>query len=187
MNSAVWRHASPPPATFLRRLAAAAAIIGLGLAASGCAQSMSEFARNADTPSPVALTPGDAQTAGVARPAILVDERTVPAEAPRTTAPMAIAPAARATPEVAAVDPSDPGIAPAATNLNRIPEQPKAKLLTADEKAKVIAELEAMAKKQSAQLDKDKTRTRTRKPPARPIIWIRPSESPVQLATEGAR
>ncbi len=40
-----------------------------------------------------------------------------------------------------------------------MPEQPKSKLLTPTEKAKVIAELEALAKKQSATLGKTKKST----------------------------
>ena len=125
---------------------------------------MSEFARGGDgatattyptSSGPVILEPGDPQTvASVARPAVLVDETTVPVSrspTARTTAPMAIAPPAA---QVAEAEQPDTGIEPAAVNLNRVPEQPKSKLLTPAEKAKVIAQLEALAKKQSATLDK---------------------------------
>ncbi len=138
---------------------AAIAVVGLGLAASACTQSMSDF--NTAFPAattPVALSPDDPQTtASVTRPAVLVDETTVPMP-PRgtvqTTAPMEIAPPAA---EVATAAQPDQGIAPAAVNLNQVPAQPKTKLLTPDEKAKVIAELEALAKKQSAALDRSKS------------------------------
>ena len=143
------------------------AIVGLGFAATGCAQSMSEFARTGDSASaypasgaPVALTPSDPQVASVARPAVLVDETTVPAkprsQSTRSSAPMEIAPRAA---EVASAEEPDTAIAPAAVNLNQVPAQPKSKLLTPDEKAKVIAELEALAKKQSATLGKAKKST----------------------------
>ena len=160
-NSVDWRHRDPPPYAFLRRLVTAAAIVGLGLAAAGCAQSMSEFARDGDgtvasaypaSSGPATLTPGDPQTVAVARPAVLVEEMTVPAsQSPtaRTTAPMAIAPAAA---QVAEAEQPNLRIEPAAVNLNRVPEEPKSKLLTPAEKAKVIAQLEALAKKQSATL-----------------------------------
>jgi hypothetical protein len=153
MNFADRRHRRPSSDRFWRRLTAASAIIALGLAAAGCAQSMSEFASNTDQPAsiaPVALEPGESQP--VAKPAVLVDETVEPAPAARTRAPMEIAPR---SPEAATAElPGD--IAPSATNLNRVPDQPKTKLLTADEKAKVIAELESLAKKQSATLGKDK-------------------------------
>ncbi len=149
------------------RWLATAIVVVLGLAASGCAQSMSEFAQTSSAmpttaaayPSngPVALTPPGASdepaTVGsVMQPAVMVEEATVPA--PRsgvaTRAPMAITPSA----ETADAEP-----APAATtngypNLGAPPEQPKSKLLTPEEKAKVIADLEALAKKQSAGLGK---------------------------------
>jgi hypothetical protein len=77
----------------------AAAIAALGLAASGCAQSMSEFARNADQKAAPAAypAPGDPQTMPAARPAVLVDEATVPVsrqspQTTRTSAPMKISP-----------------------------------------------------------------------------------------------
>ena len=124
---------------------------------------MSEFARGDGTTAsayptsgtPDILAPGDPQTvSAVVRPAVLVDETTVPASAAtaRTTAPMAIAPPAG---RVAEAEQPDLAIEPAAVNLNRVPEQPKSKLLTPAEKAKVIAQLEALAKKQSASLGKN--------------------------------
>jgi hypothetical protein len=161
-----WRSRHPASLASSRRWLVVAAVIGLGLAASGCAQSMSEFARNDASAGTVAtaypsagaatsLAPGDPQTvASMARPAVLVDETTEPAPAARTVAPMAIVPA---TANLASAAQPDQGIAPAAVNLNQVPEQPNSKLLTPAEKAKVIAELEALAKKQSATLGKKKS------------------------------
>jgi hypothetical protein len=162
MNIIDWRLRRPVLLDSSRAWLAVAAVVGLGLAASGCAQSMSEFARNDSSARTVATAypaPGDPQVAGVARPAVMVEETTVPAPTSRTTrtmAPMAIAPA---TAEPASAEQPGQGIAPAAVNLNRVPEQPKSKLLTPDEKAQVIAELEALAKKQSATLGKSKKST----------------------------
>jgi hypothetical protein len=168
-----WR--SPHPALFAssRGWLAVAAVIGLGLAASGCAQSMSELAGNdasagtmaAAYPSagaPTSLAPSEPLTvASMARPAVLVDETTEPvptARSARTTAPMAIAPATAelASAERTAAARADLAIAPSAVNLNQLPAQPKSKLLTPEEKAQVIAELEALAKKQSVTLGKAK-------------------------------
>lgn len=135
---------------------AATAIVGLGLAVSGCAQTMSEFAGGETTAStaPTALTPGDPAAVATARPAVLVDETTEPtSKNSATTTPMAIAP-----PTAYAEEPGQP-VSSAAVNLNQVPEQPKAKLLSPDEKARVIAELEALAKKQSAAFGKGKKST----------------------------
>ena len=113
---------------------------------------MSEFARST-SPSTTATaypSPGDPQAAGLARPAVLTDETTIPAGTARTKAPMAIAPPAT---HVTSAEQPD-AIAPAATNLNQVPAQPNSKLLTPEQKAKVIAELEALAKKQSTALGK---------------------------------
>ncbi len=164
MKFTEWRTSRPASTASVRRWLAVAAVLGLGLAASGCAQSMSEFARDADgtassaypaSAQPTTLAPGNPGTVA-SRPAVMVEERTVaasPAPAARTTAPMAIAPPAA---ETASVAPPSEGIAPSVANLNRVPEQPKGKLLTPTEKAKVIAELEALAKKQGAALDKSR-------------------------------
>lgn len=162
MTSPDGRLRRPLARLLSHRLTAVAAIVGLGLAASGCAQSIGGFADIGPQAStkPVALSPSDPQTvAGIARPAVMVDESTVPIPPKgtvRTTAPMEIAPPAA---EIAKAEPADQGIAPAAVNLNEVPEQPKTKLLTPAEKAKVIAELEALAKKQSAQLSRSKKST----------------------------
>lgn len=168
-----WRFRHPASLASSRGWLIVAAVIGLGLAASGCAQSMSEFARNdasagttatayPSANAPTSLAPGDPQTmASMARPAVLVDETTEPAptaRTARTTAPMAIVPATAdlaSTAQPAAAEP-DRAIAAAAVNLNQLPAQPRSKLLTPEEKAQVIAELEALAKKQSATLGKAK-------------------------------
>jgi hypothetical protein len=44
-------------------------------------------------------------------------------------------------------------------NLNQVPEGPKSKLLTPEEKAKVIADLEALAKSQAAAVEKSRKAT----------------------------
>ncbi len=160
-----WRFRHPASLASSRGWLLVAAVIGLGLAASGCAQSLSEFARNdasAGTTATAYPAPGDPQTmASMARPAVLVDETTEPvptARSARTTAPMAIVPATAdlaSTAQPAAAAP-DRAIAAAAVNLNQLPTQPRSKLLTPEEKAQVIAELEALAKKQSATLGKGK-------------------------------
>ena len=121
----------------------------------------------------MALAPADPQAvATVSRPAVLVDETTVPMpprNSARTTAPMEIVPSAA---ETATVVEPDTGIAPSAVNLNQVPEQPKSKLLTPDEKAKVIAELEALAKKQSATLGRAKKSTACAAEPVDPAARV---------------
>lgn len=144
-----WRLRRPVELVVVRRLSAAAAIIGLGLLASGCAQSMGELAGGgmAATTRPASLT---ADGTATTQPAVLTEEMTVPMRSAHAP-PMRIEPPA---PQVTSLE-QDQSIAPAAVNLNRVPDQPSGKLLTPTEKAKVIAELEALAKKQSAALDKD--------------------------------
>jgi hypothetical protein len=160
-----WRFRHPASLASSRGWSIVAAVISLGLAASGCAQSMSEFARSdasAATTATAYPSADDPKTvASMARPAVLVDETTEPvptARSAQTTAPMAIVPATAdlaSTEQPAAAEP-DRANAAAAVNLNQLPAQPSSKLLTPEEKARVIAELEALAKKQSATLGRTK-------------------------------
>jgi hypothetical protein len=105
---------------------------------------------------PMAIDPGTAEAdqgavGSVARPAVMVEERTVPVSTPKAGAPQNLAPPMRA----ASAEPEPlPPASRGTPNLAAPAEQPKSKLLTPDEKAKVIAELEALAKSQSAQLRK---------------------------------
>ena len=105
---------------------------------------------------PMAIDPGAAKAdqaavGSVARPAVMVEEETVPAAAkPQTLAPPSRT--ANAGPEPAR--PASRGT----PNLGAPAEQPSSKLLTPEEKAKVIAELEALAKSQSAALGKSKAK-----------------------------
>jgi hypothetical protein len=128
-----------------RRGFAAAVLIGVAVALSGCALGLGEFSKTAAVPptdnpymkeavledgSPVAL-----------KPAALVEEDAAPALAPTPAA------AAAAT-----VVPSD-----RYPNLNVVPPPQKGKLLTPDEKAKVIAELEGLARRQGVTMAKGST------------------------------
>ena len=123
-------------------LSGALLIAGLGLGLSGCAYSMSEFAVGRDaqtqaTGAPVVVT-GAPVTASVApvAPTALVEEEPVP-----TPRPAPAAAVVNAAPE-------------AYPNINAAPERPKADLLSAEEKARVIAELEALARAQGATTEK---------------------------------
>ena len=102
---------------------------------------------------PTSLT-SDGAGSVTTQPAVLTEETTVPVSrnGADSTAPMAFV--ARA-PQATSAEQPDTGIAPSASNLNRLPEQPNSKLLSPAERAKVIAELEALAKKQSTELGKD--------------------------------
>ena len=129
------------------RLAVLAAI---GLALSGCAYSMSEFARTDPTPtgSPTVLTgtvnepPAEiatAKPAPAAKPIALVEEP------PSATTRLDAAVVATGTPP-----PATEGY----PNFNQTPPRQNSKLLSPEEKAKVIAELEALAKAQGAPVAK---------------------------------
>jgi len=111
-----------------RRPAVVFAVCGLALLVSGCAYSLSEFAQE---PSPQASTTAAIAPAGAAvplQPVALVDEGLAPPSPPQPAPPvMAIG--------------SLPPPAASAT-------EPDSALLTPEEKAKVIAELEALAKSQ---------------------------------------
>ena len=120
---------------------------------------MSEFAQGGVTPSArsTALT-SDGAGGATTQPAVLTEETTVPASrnGADATAPMAFSPR---VPQATSAEQPDTGIAASANNLNRVPEQPNSKLLSPAERAKVIAELEALAKKQSTELGQDQKST----------------------------
>lgn len=112
-----------------RRPAVVIAVCGLALLVSGCAYSLSEFAQE---PTPQAATtaavaPAATGAAVPLQPAALVDEGLAPPSplqpAPPVMATGSLLPAASAT-------------------------EPDSALLTPEEKAKVIAELEALARSQ---------------------------------------
>ena len=131
---------------------------GVALALGGCAQSMSEFSQAAAPGAPrtgqLMMEPtstGPTIGNGVTRPAVLVEETTVPAPA---RAAGGAPPLPEPNPTTAYSQPSSGG--GSYPNMNALPDQPKGKLLTAEEKAKVIAELEALAKRQGAAVPKPK-------------------------------
>ena len=114
----------------------AAALVGAAaIALSGCAYTMGEFAQSERQPAPAADA---AQTGAIPiKPATYVVDTTA-------------APAGVATTEAAY------------PNINAVPLPPKSKLLTPEEKAKVIAELEALAKGQEAAVDKTRKAAATK-------------------------
>jgi hypothetical protein len=124
-------------------------VVGLGLALSGCAYSMSEFAQSSPVEAP-------------AGPVVLSDGVPAPNVAPAlTAAPTALVEEeAPPLPRTAPTQPSDDtaSIAPAATggypNINAVPPKSKGKLLTPEEKARVIADLEALARTQGKETEK---------------------------------
>jgi hypothetical protein len=148
----MWRLRFP-----LSRLLAVVATIGCGLVAAGCTQSRGDFAQ---FPSPAATAAVTANPAGA--PMTLApaahDPATVASVAPAVMVQEANVPAPAAGARRATVSPLEPQRPPAVAtgfpNINQVPEQPKTKLLTPEEKAKVIAELEALAKSQGAALSK---------------------------------
>jgi hypothetical protein len=141
------------------RLGAALLVSAAALALCGCAQSMSEFAQAAAPGAPktgqLMMEPAALPSVGdgVARPAVLVEETTVPA--PKKAVGGA-PPLPEPDPTTAYAQPSSNG--GNYPNMNVVPEQPKGKLLTPEEKAKVIAELEALAKAQNAKKPANCTR-----------------------------
>ncbi|CAN5207768.1 hypothetical protein BH10PSE9_BH10PSE9_17360 [soil metagenome] len=140
-----------------RNLLCAVLFGGMALALGGCAQSMSEFAQSAAPGAPktgqLMMEPTSTPTIGngVARPAVLVEETTVPAPK-RATGGAPPLPEPTAT--TAYSQPSSAG--GNYPNMNVVPDQPKGKLLTTEEKAKIIAELEALARRQGAAVPKAK-------------------------------
>jgi hypothetical protein len=125
--------------SLVRRGFGAAVVVAVALGLSGCAMGLGEFAKKSDRALVKDAVVDDTTTASL-KPAALVEEE-LPTAAPRT-------PAAAA---------ADAVVPPTGyPNLAVAPEQPKAKLLTPEEKAKVIAELEGLAQKQAVALTKER-------------------------------
>jgi hypothetical protein len=140
---------------------------GVCFAAGGCAQ-FGEFSDPSTSlaPTPTAQTdilapgPNPATVGSVARPAVLVDETTVPANGNAAAAPAPRKPLT--TSAEAAPEPLPP-----AGYAETSKGDSKSRLLTPEEKAKVVSELEALAKSQSAGLAKSKKATGCPKDPAK--------------------
>ncbi|HVY20059.1 MAG TPA: hypothetical protein VHA70_08245 [Bauldia sp.] len=116
-----------------------ALVLAAAIALSGCALGMSEFAqKSSEKP--------------LVKEAVLQDDS------------LAVKPAALVEEEPAPVVEKSPAAMAAETvipptgypNLNVVPQQPKGKLLSPEEKAKVIAELEGLAKSQAVALTKER-------------------------------
>ena len=116
----------------MRRTLAAALVATAVLALSGCGYTMNEFAQKSASATPASTEPG----------ALSMKPATYVVDSP-------------ATPPAAATASGFP-------NLNQVPTDQKAKLLTPEEKAKVIAELEALAKGQEAAVDKTRKAAATK-------------------------
>jgi hypothetical protein len=129
--------------SYARQGFAAALVFGAAIALSGCALGMSEFSRTAAKAdaAPVMKEAVLEDPAFQVKPAALVEEDPVPA--------------VEKTPAVAAAETVVPPTG-AYPNFNTLPAQPNGKLLTPEEKAKVIAELEALAKSQGDALAKER-------------------------------
>lgn len=125
----------------VRQSLALSLVIGIALATSGCAYTMGDFSRSS-----AATTPASDTTMTGALPVkpatYVVDTTDKPLTTP-TSAP------SQPAPETAGSFP----------NLNQVPEGPKSKLLTPEEKAKVMADLEALAKSQEAAVEKSRKAT----------------------------
>jgi hypothetical protein len=141
-------------------------IAGLALGASGCAQTTTQAISEPVVTAPMVLNsaPGApvAPTALAPAPTTAAPPGTVAATtsapAPAAVAPVAVAPAPVAPQPVAAAPAPEPlpTAAPAAAtdgefpNINQPPTQPAGTLLPAEERARIIAELEALRAKQDA-------------------------------------
>lgn len=125
----------------VRQGLAAALIASAGLALSGCAYTMGELAQTAKklAEKPVMLTEAvlDDGAASV-RPVALLEEEVA---APRQRTPAAVA--------------AETVIPPTGyPNINAVRPTSKSKLLTPEQKAKVIADLEGLARRQGAAMEK---------------------------------
>jgi len=132
----------------VRRPFAISLVLGVALATSGCAYTMGDFSRG----STAAATPASDATMTGAPPVqpatYVVDTTDKPYAAPATltSLPQGGASASAAAPAATGAFP----------NLNQVPEGPKSKLLTPEEKAKVMSDLEALAKSQEAAVEKSR-------------------------------
>ncbi len=117
-------------------------VVGVAVALSGCALGMSEFSRTAAKSDAVPVVKEAVLEEGAIplKPAALVEEDPLPV--------IEKTPAAVAAETVVPTN--------AYPNLNVLPAQPKGKLLTPEEKQRVIAELEGLAKSQGVALSKER-------------------------------
>ena len=140
-------HRRSPTAGSRRRWGRAVAV-GLAVTLAGCALTPSEFVRPSS--GPVALANDPPSTTGEAfeiRPAVLVEETVVPPAGSTGPPPVASA-TAEPLPLPAPGSPAPPPTAFAAPAPDSPPAEPKSRLLSPEEKARVIAELEALARNQ---------------------------------------
>jgi hypothetical protein len=127
--------------SYARQGLAAALVAAMALGLSGCGLGMSEFSRTARTAETQPVKEAVLEEGAIpVTPSALVEEDPVPA--------------IEKTPAAAAAD----AVVPPTTypNLNALPGQPKGKLLSPEEKAKVIAELESLARSQGVALAKER-------------------------------
>jgi hypothetical protein len=129
-----------------RRLAGAALAAGIGLVASACALAPGEFAQT--SPEPLVLTgayvENPAGTPVEAQPAVVVAVEPQPDQPPPLPPPTAAEAAVLAPPVRLASAPAAAGY----PNISQPPAEPTGKLLSPEEKARVVAELEALAASQ---------------------------------------
>ena len=123
------------PLPRLRSLLALSLVAGIAVTTSGCAYTMGDFGERGPAATPAAT---DATSAMPMKPATYVVDTT---GAPQGALPRAVS----AEPLPASYP-----------NLGAAPHEPKSKLLTPEEKAKVIADLEALAKSQEAAVEKSR-------------------------------
>jgi hypothetical protein len=125
----------------VRQGISAALVVVAGLALSGCGYTWGELAQSAHKPTakPIALSEAvlDDRSPSV-KPAALLEEE-VPTPRLRTPAAVAV--------ETVVPPTSYP-------NINAVSPPHKSKLLTPEQKAKVIADLESLARKQGAAMEK---------------------------------
>jgi len=114
-------------------------VVGMAIATSGCAYTMGGFDRPTASATPASID-GSATGALPIKPATYVVDTT---DAPAVPRGAAAAPATGAT-------------AGAYPNINQVPQEPKSNLLSPEEKAKVIADLEALARSQEAAVEKSR-------------------------------
>ena len=126
---------------------AAALAVGAALALSGCAYTMGEFSRTAQKPADAPVVKEAVLQDGALplKPVALVEEDPLPSTV--------VAPAATATATV--MHPSG------YPNLNVVPPPSKSKLLTPEEKAKVVADLEALARSQGVAMSRERAASKS--------------------------
>jgi hypothetical protein len=140
-------------------------VAGLALGAGGCTQTTTQAISEPVVTAPIVLNsaPGSTVAPTALAPAATTAAppgtvaATTSAPAPAAPAPVAVAPAPVAPQPVAAAAPEPlPTAAPAAAddgefpNINKPPTQPNGVLLPEAERARIIAELEALRAKQDA-------------------------------------